>query len=172
MEKEEIEKLAKIQNEEKKEDLIDYTQLTENSLKTIDELNQLFPHWSRENVLKKMKKTIANQNLRFVAKSKGTIIAHVKVQPKKTIHEHIADITSLIVLPDYRRKGIGIKLMKFALTKIPKKTKIITLAVDSKNKKAINLYKKMGFKKYGLLKNGSKINSKFINNYYMYKTIK
>lgn len=62
--------------------------------------------------------------------------------------------------------------MKFALTKIPKKTKIITLAVDSKNKKAINLYKKMGFKKYGLLKNGSKINSKFINNYYMYKTIK
>lgn len=165
------EKLKEIIQEKPKKENIEYSQLTENSLKNIDEINKLFPHWNRQSVLKKIQKTIKGDDLRFIAKVDGTIIAHVKILPKKSIHEHIAEITSLIVDKEHRRKSIGIKLMQFTLSKLPKKIKIVTLAVDSKNKKAINLYKKMGFKKYGLLKNGSKINEKFINNYFMYKKI-
>jgi len=167
-----IENLSGINLETKKETKIEYLALNENSLKTIDELNSLFPNWKREHVLKKIQDTINKKDYRFVAKSKGTIIAHVKVNLKKSIHEHIADISSLIVLDEFRRKGIGLNLMKYALSKLPVQIKLVTLAVDNKNKKAIKLYKKMGFVKYGLLKKGSKINKKFVDNYLMYKEIK
>lgn len=166
------ENLKEIVEEKEKKNNIEYMQLTENSLKNIDELNKLFPKWNRQSVLKKIQKTVKGNDLRFVARMDGTIIAHVKILPKKSIHEHIAEITSLIVDKEFRKQGIGIKLMKFTLSKLPKKIRIVTLAVDSKNKKAINLYKKIGFKQYGLLKNGSKIDGNFINNYFMYKKIK
>lgn len=167
-----VENLSGINLETKKEIKLEYLQLSENSLKTIDELNNLFPNWKREHVLKKIQDTINGRDYRFVAKSNGTIIAHVKINLKKSIHEHIADISSLIVLDKFRRKGIGLNLMKHALSKLPKQIKMVTLAVDNKNKKAIKLYKKMGFVKYGLLKKGSKINGKLVDNYLMYKEIK
>ncbi|MGQ9845191.1 MAG: ribosomal protein S18-alanine N-acetyltransferase [Caldisericia bacterium] len=56
-------------------------------------------------------------------------------------------ITTLAVHPDYRRKGIGEKLMNYILD-IGKKEKYKTcvLEVRLSNEKAINLYKKLGFK--------------------------
>lgn len=56
-------------------------------------------------------------------------------------------ITTLAVHPDYRRKGIGEKLMSYILD-IGKKEKYKTcvLEVRVSNEKAINLYKKLGFK--------------------------
>lgn len=167
-----IENLNGLKLETKKESKIEYLELNENSLKVIDEMNLLYPNWKREHVLKKIQDTINKKDYRFIAKNEGVIVGHVKINLKKSIHEHIAELSSLIVLPEFRRKGIGLNLMKFTLTKIPKKIKLVTLAVDNKNKKAINLYKKLGFKKYGLLKKGSKINGKFVNNYLMVKEMK
>ncbi len=159
-------------HEEKKENNISYEALNESSLKNIDEIHKLFPHWKRNSVIKKLKKIDDGKDLRFVARKNGKIIAHVKIKLKKGIHEHIADVTSLIVDSSERRQGIGMGLMKHSISKIPKKITLITLAVDSKNKPAILLYKKIGFEKYGLLKSGSKINGKLIDNYLMAKEIK
>lgn len=51
------------------------------------------------------------------------------------------------VLPEYRRQGIGKSIFKFLLPKLKKMgTEQMLLEVLSNNKKAINLYRKLGFK--------------------------
>lgn len=56
-------------------------------------------------------------------------------------------ITTIAVHPDYRRKGIGGKLMNYMLDLGKKeKYKTCVLEVRVSNEKAINLYKKLGFK--------------------------
>lgn len=59
----------------------------------------------------------------------------------------IIHITTLAVHPDYRRKGIGEKLMNYILDIGEKEEyKTCVLEVRVSNEKAINLYKKLGFK--------------------------
>ncbi len=149
-----------------------FEQITDNSLKDMAELQKIFPHWTRENAIKKMRNTISGKDMRFIIRKNGAIIAHLKINSRKGIHEHIVEMTSLFVKPEERKKGFATKLISFSLSKLPKKVKLVTLAVDSKNKKAINLYKKFGMKKYGLLKKGSKIKGVFVNNYLMVKEFK
>ncbi len=146
---------------------IEYTQITETTMNAIDQIHKLFPQWQRASAIKKLKDTHDKKDLRFVAKTNGEIIAHVKYEKGKGIHRHIIHVTSLIVSKEHRRKRIAQKLMQYSLKLLPKETKIITLAVDSKNKPAINLYKKLGFKKYGLLKKASLIKEKYVDNYMM-----
>jgi len=153
----------------KSETKIGYEQITESSLKNIDELHKLFPHWHRGSVIKKLKNTCEGSNLRFVARKNGKIIAHVKLILGTGIHKHVVTITSLIVDPLDRRNGIGVGLMSYAMSKLPSRILVATLAVDSKNRAAINLYKKIGFERYGLLKKASKIKGKFVDNYLMEK---
>jgi len=152
-------------NKQNKE--ITYEQLNQTGLNTIDQVQKLFPHWRRASVIKKVKDAQDGKDLRFVAKANGEIIAHVKYEKGHGIHKHIVHVTSLIVSNQYRRKGIANKLVLFSMKQLPKETKIITLAVDNKNKPAINLYKKIGFKKYGLLKKASLIKGKYVDNYMM-----
>ena len=151
---------------------ITYELLDETGLNIIDQLHKLFPQWKRASVIKKVKDSHEGRDIRFVAKINGEIIAHVKYEKRKGIHSHIVSVTSLIVSKSHRRKGIAEELMNFSLKKLPKGTKIITLAVDSKNKPAINLYKKLGFKRYGLLKKASLIKGKYVDNYMMELHIK
>lgn len=56
---------------------------------------------------------------------------------------------------DYQDKGIGTKLMQYLLdwAKQNEQTKMICLSVHANNLRAIALYKKMGFKEFGYLKN-------------------
>jgi ribosomal protein S18 acetylase RimI-like enzyme len=166
------EDLKEIGKEEKNYQILDFGELKENSLKEINDMHKLFPHWRRDKLIKKLARTVQGDDLRFVARKNGEIVAHIKFKLGKSIHEHIAESTSLIVEPTFRRQGIGIGLMEYSISKLPKKIKLVTLAVDNKNKKAIKLYKKIGFEKYGLLKKGSKINNKFVDNYLMVKEIK
>ncbi|MBT7241255.1 MAG: GNAT family N-acetyltransferase, partial [Candidatus Diapherotrites archaeon] len=146
---------------------INYEQLTQTRLSIIDQLSKLFPQWKRSSVIKKVKESIEGKDIRFVATINGEIIAHVKYGKGKGIHKHIVDVTSLVVSKNHRRKGIANELMKYSIKKLPKEIKIITLAVDNKNKPAIKLYKKLKFKKYGLLKKASLIKGKYVDNYMM-----
>jgi len=146
---------------------ITYELLNDTGLNIIDQLNKLFPQWKRSSVIKKVKDSHEGKDIRFVAKADGEIISHVKYGKGKGIHSHMMTVTSLVVSKNYRRKGIAEKLMLFSIKKLPKETKIITLAVDSENKAAINLYKKLKFKKYGLLKKASLIKGKYVDNYMM-----
>jgi len=148
-----------------------HEKVEESSLASIDQIHELFPQWKRSSVLKKIQDTCNNKDLRFVSKADSEIIAHVKYEKGQGIHNHVVQVTSLIVSKEHRRKGIAYDLMQYSIKQLPNNVKIIKLAVDSKNKPAIKLYKKLGFKKYGLLKNASLINGKLVDNYLMAKYI-
>jgi len=69
--------------------------------------------------------------------------------PKKVGH-----IVSIAVRPEYRRRGIGTKLMKEAIKKLKEVygVKEVYLEVRVSNEPAIRLYEKLGFKKVRRLK--------------------
>jgi len=75
---------------------------------------------------------------------------------------------------DFRGLGLGEKLLKKAITDGAKKfnLRIITLEVLKINKIAINLYKKLGFEKVGVLKNGAKYYDRYEDAVIMAKYLK
>lgn len=63
------------------------------------------------------------------------------------INENIGGIYGLEVLPDYRGKGFGRKLLLLSINKLKEKgVDYITLQVETNNKNALNLYTSCGFK--------------------------
>ncbi len=63
-------------------------------------------------------------------------------------------ITNLAVHPDYRKKGIGKKLMKSLISSLKEEDcNAITLEVRESNTVAKNLYKNLGFLSEGIRKN-------------------
>ncbi|MCL1912762.1 MAG: ribosomal protein S18-alanine N-acetyltransferase [Eubacteriaceae bacterium] len=65
-----------------------------------------------------------------------------------------AHITSLAVAPNWRRIGLGEKLMKKMLSQLSESGyNAVTLEVRESNQAAINLYKKLGFVETGKRKN-------------------
>ncbi len=62
-----------------------------------------------------------------------------------------AHILNIAVHPDYRRMGLGTYLMQFFIDFCRwKKAKTLSLDVRSSNHPAIEMYRKMGFRKRGL----------------------
>jgi len=150
---------------------IEFKELSQINLSTISELHSLFSHWKKSSVQKKLNATIKGMDKRFVALENGKVVAHVRVVFGKGLHKHRAEISSLVVEYSHRRHHVGIGLMEFTLKNLPDTKKIVLLAVDSKNKPAILLYKKLGFSKYGLLKKAALINDKFVDNCLMKKEL-
>jgi len=150
---------------------IEFKELADTNLNTIEELHALFPHWKKSSVQKKIKMTNRRRDKRFVALRNGKIIAHVKVVFGKGLHNHRVEVTSLIVEPKDRRHKIGTGLMKYVLKQLPSDRGLVLLAVDTKNKPAIELYKKLGFEEYGHLKKASCLDGKYVDNYLMKKEL-
>ena len=150
---------------------IEFKELDDTNLNTIEELHALFPHWKKSSVQKKIKMTNKRRDKRFVALKNGKIIAHVKVVFGKGLHNHRAEVTSLVVEPRNRRQKIGTELMRYVLKQLPADRSLVLLAVDTKNKPAIELYKKLGFEEYGHLKKASRLNGKYVDNYLMKKEL-
>lgn len=60
------------------------------------------------------------------------------------------EVWGVYLLPDYWRKGVGCKLIKWGLEELRKRDyKKVTLWVLEKNSKARNFYEKIGFNYYG-----------------------
>ena len=55
------------------------------------------------------------------------------------------DILSIVVDPEYRRQGIGTKLIGYLISDLGEVLKLVTLEVATKNKEALALYDKFGF---------------------------
>ena len=87
--------------------------------------------------------------------------------------KHIANIFGVYVRKEYRNKGVGKRLIEYALSQIRKNKKIlkIDLCVNSKQKAAAKLYKKCGFKIVGKLKRDLFVNGKFYDEILMEKFI-
>ena len=81
----------------------------------------------------------------LVAEAGGQIIGTTMINPR----EKSGYISSVMVHPDHRRKGIATALMTSALNYIRKKKKVrAVLHVDSVNDHAISVYAKLGFKAF------------------------
>lgn len=84
---------------------------------------------------------------------------------------HVGDF-GIIIAKNFRDQGIGTLLMKLTLAEAKKRLKgmkIITLGVFANNPRAIALYKKFGFKRYGTLPGGVFLRGKFADEHFMYR---
>lgn len=79
--------------------------------------------------------------------------------------KHRANIVAMYVSPELRRSGIGRRLMTEAIKKANEINEIeqIYLTVTSSNEPAKNLYQSLGFKTYGIDKNGLKIEDTYFD---------
>ena len=64
-----------------------------------------------------------------------------------------AEITSVAVSPQHRRKGIAARLMDGYFSTLPESVRSIFLEVRESNSAAIGLYEKFGFEKISVRKN-------------------
>ena len=87
--------------------------------------------------------------------------------------KHIANIFGFYVKKANRNHGIGKKLVESALSSIMKNKNVIkiNLNVNPKQKAAVKLYRRFGFKVVGLLKKDLFVNEKFYDESIMEKFI-
>lgn len=90
-----------------------------------------------------------HQSIFRVAEIDNEIIGYIVV---KVILDE-AEILSLATKPSFRRKGVALALLKDTIFKLKDIAKICYLEVRISNIEAINLYRKFGFKEYGVRKN-------------------
>lgn len=85
----------------------------------------------------------------YVAEENGRIIGYVI----SSVKGGKGTIISIAVIPEFRRKGIGSKLMKESLNFLSKKVDHVELQVKVSNIEAISFYRKLGFEEIGLIPN-------------------
>jgi ribosomal protein S18 acetylase RimI-like enzyme len=92
----------------------------------------------------------------------GEVMGNARVSMKDKTMSHIGEL-GISLRKEARGLGLGKKLFKEVMEKAIKKFKprIITLDVYAKNKVALSLYKKMGFQKIGLIKEGTQYFGKY-----------
>jgi len=89
--------------------------------------------------------------VKLVADANGEVIGTLSIDFR---HDpwvpHVAEISNVIVNPNFRRRGISTKMTELALEIAKEKEiKIVKIEVETKNIPALKLYKKIGFKEYG-----------------------
>jgi RimJ/RimL family protein N-acetyltransferase len=122
-----------------------------------------------ENVTRFVLDNIEHGYPQFVVASADTVVGWCDVLPNRTrvIYSHCGTL-GVGLLPDFRGKGIGRKLMgqtidaafAFGLTRIE-------LTVREENVNAIALYKSLGFEIEGLHRNAVRIEGQYENLYSM-----
>lgn len=126
-----------------------------------------------EEYLAKLEKVIKeNRGAATIATIDNEVVGFGAIIVKPKIYSHIANV-SISVAKKYRGQGLGKKIMENLLNMATglKGVKILTLQVHSNNKVALNLYRKLGFKKYGLLPRGLKYHGKYVDEILMEKEL-
>jgi ribosomal protein S18 acetylase RimI-like enzyme len=122
-------------------------------------------------------KSIRNLNgIMILAFSDNSLvgISGISTNPKYKAEAHVGAF-GISISKDFRGEGIGTLLMVKVMEEAEKKLaklKIVVLEVFSNNILAISLYKKMRFKKYGILPKGILHKEKYVDAVWMYKNIK
>lgn len=89
----------------------------------------------------------------LVAEDQGTFVGYlsgaITDMPAYRVKEGYAELTDMMVTPDYQGKGIGTKLVStFKEWCSGKSINRIGVSIFAKNNQAIEFYKKMGFSPY------------------------
>lgn len=87
-----------------------------------------------------------------------------------TFMEHIGRLGISIRL-EYRYRGAGYALIERAIKESEGRFEQLMLTVFEDNNIAINLYKKFGFKEFGMMPKAVKVNEKYINVIYMHRLL-
>ena len=116
-------------------------------------------------------KTIENKkSVALVSEVNGKVKGMANIDKKKYAQNHICDL-GIALKKEIRRKRIGEKLMQELIKEAKKnlKIEIIELEVFAENKVALTLYKKVGFKKIGIVRKGYKKKRKYFDRVLMVK---
>jgi ribosomal protein S18 acetylase RimI-like enzyme len=110
----------------------------------------------------------------FLAKINNQLVGCLLVtvgEPQKL--RHVGYIAGMFVSKDHRREGVASKLLETAFKKLKENGALkVRLEVLSSQGPAVNLYKKMGFKKIAELKKEFFVNEAYYDMYEMEKFLK
>lgn len=138
---------------------------------------RIFTYRGQERILKDRIKHIRKGTIIYlVCEQEGKIIGFVEVlRSPYDIYGHTAEL-SIRVMRVYQGLGIGTELMRLALEESRKNTDLVLIELRTAgfNEKAMNLYRKMGFKKAGVIPKGTrhKRSHKLYDRVMMYKKIR
>ena len=110
----------------------------------------------REYVLKNIKDQKKKQVVDLVLEINGRVVGVSGVEvERRYITNHVGNF-GILLKKEARGKGLGFKLASSIISEAKKKLKIkiVTLGVSHRNKIAIKLYEKLGFKYAGTIKKG------------------
>lgn len=111
------------------------------------------------------KSTRDRVGLLAVAEIYGRIVGECSLEPKRywSSSQHVVDL-GINIIGDFRGIGIGKAMMDYMIGWAKEKGyEKVTLSVFSTNQRAINLYKKFGFKIEGMKKKEYKINGEYVD---------
>ena len=111
---------------------------------------------------------IKNDYAQFVARHDKKVVGWCDIIPSsREISKHVG-VFGIGILPEFRGKSIGRQLMEATIQKaIRQDLTRIELSVREHNKKAMTLYKELGFEIEGLEINAAKVDGVYENSYMM-----
>ncbi|MDE1861233.1 MAG: GNAT family N-acetyltransferase [Candidatus Micrarchaeota archaeon] len=116
----------------------------------------------------------ARDMLFYVAEDKGVIIGYCFVMKKDIPDSEMSHVGVLAirVAKDWRGRGVGTKLLGYAIKDSRKKFEIIEIFPFATNERSKRLYRRFGFKTWGLAPGYIKRGERYIDLEYMYLRIK
>jgi len=124
-----------------------------------------------ENYIENIKKE--NNSIILLAKAEGKIIGIATINSNQKTRTRHVGVLGIVIEKRYWGLGLGRKLMNLLINwaKSNNITKKITLLTNENNKKARDLYKKIGFIEEGLLTMDNYINGVYYNTVIMGLTL-
>lgn len=122
-----------------------------------------------EHVKKAIKEIKEKNRIQFLAEADNNLVGNVQIKRLHGKSMHVGEL-GIFIKKGYIDKGIGKLMIQQALKYARKEgIKIVTLSVFANNYRAIHLYKKLGFKKAGLLKRTLKDKGRYFDEIIMLK---
>jgi len=109
------------------------------------------------------------KNMTF-AEERGKLVGMIGAyQDEKKKLQHVVNVVSFYVLPEYRSKGVGKTLLQAIIDNYQKNpdVKKLQLGVTTTQKPAQHVYKTLGFEQVGKLKYAVKVGNKYFHEYLM-----
>jgi len=112
-----------------------------------------------------------DEELSLVAEIDGKVVANSEITKREGYSTHVGGL-GIGIRNGYRGLGIGTEMLKTLVSEAKLMgIKMLTLKVFSTNKRAIYVYKKVGFKETGRIPNAIHKNGEFIDEIIMVKDI-